>query len=95
MLIIDPEVNCARIYTEDYAGVIKGQPDEVCDAIEKRVMAYNPYGYSDTNNLVQVIVPSIVTGGIGNHYIYLLEKKGINVKEIKPKLIDVFLPKLC
>ena len=92
MLIIDPEVNCTRIYTEDYAGVIKGNPQEICDDIEKRVMAYSPYGYE--GEVTQVIIPSIVVGGIGELYVDLLDGKGICVKKIRPKIIDVFLPKL-
>lgn len=92
MLIIDPEVDCARIYTEDYVGLIKGTPQEVCDSIEKRVMAYSPYGYE--GELCQAIVPTIVDGGIGTEYIRILEDKGIYVKKIKAKIIDVFFPKL-
>lgn len=94
MLIIDPEKDCARIYTEDYVTTIKGNPQEVCDAIEQRVMAYNPYTLDYKNDYVQVITPSVVTGGVGDYYIVLLEDKGIHVKKICPKAIGVFLPKL-
>lgn len=92
MLIVDPEVDCARIYTEDYVGVIKGNPQEVCDSIEKRVMAYSPYGYK--GELCQAIVPTIVDGRVGTEYARILEEKGIYIKKIRAKIIDVFFPKL-
>lgn len=89
MLIIDPEVNCAHIYTEDYASSIKGDPDEVCKELASRLFAYDRDGV-----MVQIYEPTIVKSGVGNYYIDLLNSMGVTVKTISPKHIGVFLPKL-
>lgn len=89
MLIIDPEVDCARIYTEEYATNIYGKPNEVCRDIASRLFAYDRDGV-----MVQIYEPTIVKGGVGDHYINLLNSMGVTVKTITPKHIGVFLPKL-
>lgn len=89
MLIIDPEIDCARIYTEEYATNIYGKPNEVCRDIASRLFAYNRDGV-----MVQIYEPTIVKSDVGDHYIGLLNSMGITVKTILPKLIGVILPKL-
>ena len=90
MLIIDPEVNCARIYTEEYTTNINGKPNEVCRDIASRLFAYDREGV-----MVQIYEPIIVKGGVGDHYIDLLNSMGVTVKTIIPKHIGVILPKLA
>lgn len=89
MLIIDPEVNCARIYTEDYSTTIVGKPNEVCEDLAKRLLVW-----TKNEEVVQPIVPSIVKGGVGKVYVDLLENMGVTVKTISYKYIGVFLPEL-
>lgn len=89
MLIIDPEKDFARIYTENYAGIIKGNPKEVCEEIISRLLCYDYYGVK-----TQIAIPSIVRNGVGDLYIDVLKGKDVKVKEISPKYISVFLPKL-
>lgn len=89
MLIIDHEVNCARIYTEEYATNINGKPNEVCKELASRLFAYDRDGV-----MVQIYEPTIVKGGVGYHYIDLLNSMGVTVKTITPKHIGVILPKL-
>ena len=89
MLIIDPELDCARIYTEEYTANIYGKPNEVCKDIASRLFAYDR-----DDVMVQIYEPTIVKGGVGDHYIDLLNSMGVTVKAILPKHIGVFLPKL-
>lgn len=89
MLIIDPELYYARIYTEEYVTNIHGKPNEVCRDIASRLFAYGKCGMK-----FQIYEPTIVKGGVGDYYIDLLNNMGITVKTISPKHIGVFLPKL-
>lgn len=89
MLIIDLEVDCARIYTEEYESQIKGQPHEVCKDLVSRLFAYDRDGV-----MVQIIVPYAVKGGVGDEYIHVLNDMSVTVKTISPKLIGAIIPKL-
>lgn len=89
MLIIDPEVNCARIYTEDYVTTINGKPNEVCKELASRLFAYDR-----DEVMVQIYEPTIVKGGVGDCYIGLLNSMGVTVKTILHRHIGTFLPKL-
>lgn len=89
MLIIDPEMNCARIYTEDSTAIIKGTPKDVCQDLADRLYARDYYG-----NIKQIAIPSIVEGGVGDSYIDILNAMGVITKSILPKHINNFLPKL-
>lgn len=89
MLIVDPELNCARIYTEDYASAIKGEPYEVCKELASRLFTYGKYGMK-----FQIYEPTIVKSSVGDYYIGLLNSMGVTVKTISPKHIGTFLPKL-
>lgn len=88
MLIIDPEVDCARIYTEDYAGIIKGKPEVACKELASRLFAYDKDGM-----MVQIIEPRIVKGGVGDVYIYCLKNMGVTYKTVQLKASGIILPK--
>lgn len=89
MLIIDPEVDCVRIYTEEYVTTINGKSNEVYKKLASRLFAYDR-----DEVMVQIYESTIVKGGVGDHYIDLLNSMGVTVKTISPKHISVFLPKL-
>lgn len=89
MLIIDPEQQGARVYTEEYVGYILGTPKEVCVELAHRLFALQD------NTLVQTIVPSVDSAGFGQAYIDCLGYMGITVKEIKYMPYDMFLPRTC
>lgn len=89
MLIVDPEIDCARIYTEEYASVIMGSPKIACKELASRLFAYDRDGV-----MVQIVIPSIVKGGIGDSYIHYLENMGITYKTIQLKASGIILPKL-
>lgn len=77
MLIIDPEVDCVRIYTEDYDSIIKGHPEIARKELLSRLFAYDKNGA-----MVQIIIPSIINGEVGKVYIDCLERMRITYKTI-------------
>lgn len=89
MIIVDPEREGCTIWRGDYVTHINGNVQECCKEIYDRTVLVED-GFVDE----QVIDIAVDIGGIGLPYIDHLRYMGLRVKEIKPKKIDVFLPKL-
>lgn len=90
MIIIDPDRNGATIYRNEFVSYITGSVREVCNQIIKRTCSR-----VDTCGLYKQILPiGVVDHGIGMAYIHELEYRGLDVKHISSKAIDILLPEI-
>ena len=94
-LVIDPAYRnneSTTIWVGDYVTSIKGDLATACKEIADRVLVVREtsMGYKT----IQVRSVAIDTGGHGRFWMDYLNELGVDVHEIKPKFIDLVLPKL-
>lgn len=92
MVILDPEREGCRIYSNMMVSYIKGRPAEVCQVILPRVCC----GWDDFGRPKQVITICVTKGGICTHYLDIFRNMGLqHLVEIQSKHIECVLPIHC
>lgn len=92
-IILDPSRDGCEIWYRNYVSSIKGTIEDVCKNLFKRI-TYIIYERDGTYRCFQCKSIGLDVTGYGLAYKDCLERMGIEIEEIKPKHVGVFLPEL-
>lgn len=92
MVILDPDASGCAIYNDMMASYIKGQPEEVCHEILRRICC----GMDKFGRPHQVITVGLVMGAMGYRYNDIFEEMELRyVVKIPSKHYECVLPVIC
>ncbi|MEG1044798.1 MAG: hypothetical protein RSF81_08525 [Oscillospiraceae bacterium] len=91
-MILDPSVKGCTIWHNQMVTTIRGNADEVCREIYKRVTVIVDFNRNGNPIVEQLCDIGIDIGGIGIEYKHILSEMGIRTYDIRCRNEDIVLP---